>query len=428
MAALNIPNRSLFCHDNLEVLQGINSECVDLIYLDPPFNKNKKFTAPIGSTAEGAEFSDIFTESDVKDEWLQTIEEDHDELYHLLNGVRHFGGKYNYCYLCYMAIRLLECRRILKDTGSIYLHCDPKMSHYLKLAMDCIFGEKQFRNEIIWNKGYRGTPRKNRWQQEHDTLLFYAKDSLYVWNPPISEYKDAGMSRYNKVDETGKQYALIKRKRTDGTVYYGKTYPRGKLEGDVIDIPTLSATAKERTGYPTQKPLALLERIIQASSNEGDIVLDPFCGCATTCVAAEATGRQWIGIDISHKTYELVKTRIQQADGLLVNDTDYNYQILPPERTDSGQDYRERKYVYIISHPNFPKRFKVGIASNPKSRLNSYRTSDPDRQYKEEYKILTPHYKALEKHIHTVRDNNYEWVYGPVEEIKRDMKIFLQDK
>ena len=144
MPECNVENRTIFCDDNLDVLQGINSECIDLIYLDPPFNKNKKFTAPIGTSAEGAEFSDIFRQEDVKDEWLTTLKQDQPELDHYLNGIRGVGRPYNFAYLAYMAIRLIECKRVLKQSGSIYLHCDPTMSHYLKTTMDCIFGEDKF--------------------------------------------------------------------------------------------------------------------------------------------------------------------------------------------------------------------------------------------------------------------------------------------
>ena len=147
----NIKNRTIFCRDNLEVLQGIDSNCIDLIYIDPPFNKKKIFTAPIGSSAEGAEFRDIFREEDIKDEWIETIKQDQENVYSYLAGIKNYSNKYNYCYLCYMAIRLIEMHRILKSTGSMYLHCDTTMSHYLKLLLDCIFGEQEFRNEIIWN-------------------------------------------------------------------------------------------------------------------------------------------------------------------------------------------------------------------------------------------------------------------------------------
>ena len=150
---LNIKNRTIFCKDNLDVLQGINSESVDLIYLDPPFNKKKTFTAPIGSSAESASFKDYFREEDIKDEWVETIKEDHVELHNFLSGVKSVSDSkhylYNYCYLCYMAIRLIEMRRVLKDTGSIYFHCDPTMSHYIKIMMDTIFGEDNFGNYIL---------------------------------------------------------------------------------------------------------------------------------------------------------------------------------------------------------------------------------------------------------------------------------------
>ena len=168
---MNVDNRTIFCHDNLEVLRGMNSRCVDLIYLDPPFNKKKTFTAPIGSSAEGASFSDIFREEDVKEDWLKDIKEDHYSIHELLNAVKNIEGKqsYNFCYLAYMAIRLMECHRVLKDTGSLYLHCDPTMSHYLKLVLDCILGEKNFQNEVIW--GYNvGGKSKKRWARKHDVI------------------------------------------------------------------------------------------------------------------------------------------------------------------------------------------------------------------------------------------------------------------
>ena len=139
MLQKTLKNRTIFCRDNIEILEGINSNSIDLIYLDPPFNKNKIFTAPIGSSAEGASFKDIFREEDLKEEWIQTIKEDNEELFSLLHGIKNMGNRYNFCYLCYMAIRLVDLRRILKSTGSLYLHCDSTMSHYLKIVLDCIF-------------------------------------------------------------------------------------------------------------------------------------------------------------------------------------------------------------------------------------------------------------------------------------------------
>ena len=168
---MNLKNRTIFNRDNFDILKGINSKCIDLIYLDPPFNKKKEFAAPIGSSAEGASFKDWFREADVKDEWLKEIKEDYDGLHTFLTSVKNLSNitasknnkhyLYNYCYLSYMAIRLIEMRRILKDTGSIYLHCDPTMSHYIKILMDIIFGEKNFRNEIIWHY-YNGASSSNK--------------------------------------------------------------------------------------------------------------------------------------------------------------------------------------------------------------------------------------------------------------------------
>ena len=175
---VNIQNRTIFCKDNLDILEGINSECID-IYLDPPFNTKKVFTAPINSHASGASFTDIFKEEDIKDDWLQTIKEDNEKLYNFLSGIKHIDGKksYNYCYLVYIAIRLIECHRILKDTSSIYLHCDSTMSHYLKILLDCIFGEKNFRNEVVWDRmaGVKGNA-KNQFPKSKDCIFFYSKN------------------------------------------------------------------------------------------------------------------------------------------------------------------------------------------------------------------------------------------------------------
>ena len=177
MAKCNVQNRTVFCRDNLEILEGINSNCIDLIYLDPPFNKKKVFTAPMGSHAEGARFDDIFRQEDIKEEWLQTIKEDQEKLHIFLESVKAIEGRtsYNFCYLSYMAIRLMECHRVLKETGSLYLHCDPTMSHYLKILLDIIFTPQNFRNEIIWYYKTGGTSKKH-FSKKHDILLFYAKN------------------------------------------------------------------------------------------------------------------------------------------------------------------------------------------------------------------------------------------------------------
>ncbi len=421
----NVPNRTVFCHDNLEVLQGINSGCIDLVYLDPPFNKKKVFTAPIGTSAKGASFKDIFTQEDIKDEWVQTIAEDRDNIYHLLKAVRNIEGRtsYNFCYLCYMAIRLIECHRVLKEAGGLYLHCDPTMSHYLKLLLDCIFDESNFRNEIVW--GYRGGGvSKKDFAKKHDLIFRYVKGGNFLFNMQYIPYSEASRK-------------LVKARGGVSIDNKPRDLERGASMPDWWeDINSLQTWSPERTGYPTQKPLALLERIIKASSNEDDMVLDPFCGCATSCVAAEKLNRQWIGIDISSESRKLVEKRIKEEvyaegltkgnDGLLPTiPPSQNY---PPERTDRGGDYVEKKYVYIISHPNFPQEYKVGIAANLNNRLNSYQTSDSVRQYKLEYSLFTSYYRETEAYIHTKYKNNHEWVNGKLEDIIRDIKQYRIDK
>ncbi|MCH9662136.1 MAG: site-specific DNA-methyltransferase [Gammaproteobacteria bacterium] len=325
----NLQNRTIFCHDNLEILQGINSNSIDLIYLDPPFNKNKKFTAPIGSSAEGASFKDIFRDEDLKDEWLQTIKEDNDKLYLFLESIKNIEGEKskstsNFCYLSYMAIRLIEVYRILKDTGSIYLHCDPTMSHYLKLLLDIVFDENNFRNEIVWY--YKNASRgKYVNAKAHDIVFWYSKSQNYIFNRnDVLQPFESGMTTW--------RYTVGGQK--------GKEIPKGKTPDDVINIPSINTMGKERTGYPTQKPIKLLERIIKASSNKGDIVLDPFCGCATTCIASEKLDRQWIGIDVSVKAYDLVRERLEKEVADPEKLTEYQNKIHyftdPPKRTDTN--------------------------------------------------------------------------------------------
>ncbi|MCY4418387.1 MAG: site-specific DNA-methyltransferase [Cytophagales bacterium] len=329
--ASNIPNRSLFCHDNLEILQGINSSSIDLIYLDPPFNKKKTFTASMGSDAEGAIFRDIFREGDLKEGFLDAIKEDHPKMHSFLESQRNRKGKsYNFCYLTYMAIRLMEMDRILKSTGSIYLHCDPTMSHYLKILMDMIFGEENFRNEIIWCYAGGGISKRD-FPKKHDVILRYGKSMDYTFN--VDDVRVPYES-----DQREAQFSV--RSRAPGFIY--KPHPKGKVVEDWWrNLPR--PYGGDHVGYPTQKPLKLLERIIKVSSHVGDLVLDPFCGCATTCVAAEKLGRQWIGIDVSVKTYELLKQRlakeIERRDnaesGILFWEAKINYQTdRPPKRTD----------------------------------------------------------------------------------------------
>ena len=429
MTECNVENRTIFCKDNLDILQGINSECIDLIYLDPPFNKNKKFTAPIGTSAEGASFKDIFREDDLKEEWLITIQENHPELFHYLNGIRGIGKPYNFAYLAYMAIRLIECQRVLKHTGSIYLHCDPTMSHYLKTTMDCVFEEDNFRNEIAWC--YTGPSNvHNHFPRKHDVILFYAKQKFSFNRDAVRKpYNPETLARRARVEgEQSVISASVETQQRRSKESVENLFGSGKVPEDWwVDIATLTNQI-EKTGYPTQKPVKLLERIIKSGSNEGDVVLDPFCGCATTCVAAERLGRKWIGVDISVKAYELVKERLTKEaanpEDLFKYQNEIHMKTDPPKRTDVAIDYREQKFVYVISHPRYPGEYKVGIAKNWKSRLNAFQTSDPDRQYKVEFKIETPWFRETERFIHDKFENKHEWVKGNLSDIIDEIKIY----
>ena len=245
MTECNVQNRTIFCDDNLDVLRGINTACIDLIYLDPPFNKNKTFAAPIGSSAEGAEFSDIFREEDVKDEWLVAIKEDQPELFHYLNGIKGVGNSYNFAYLAYMAIRLLECWRVMKKTASIYLHCDPTMSHYLKSLMDCIFGEHCFRNEILWCYSTASTPHIRQFPRCSDTILYYSLGREWTFNKDKIRvpYKGGAPHGGNAWDDGEGLENWRVRKATEGRLPFN-------WWSDIF-----KPSAKEKTGYPTQKPL-----------------------------------------------------------------------------------------------------------------------------------------------------------------------------
>ena len=327
----NWKNKTLWTGDNLPIMRGMNSESVDLIYLDPPFNSNSNYAAPIGSEAAGVEFKDTWTLKDIDIEWLDLIKNRHDSLYRLIQAVLSDSDK---SYLIYLAPRLIEMRRILKDTGSIYFHCDMTMSHYLKLMMDCIFGKRNFCNEIVWHY-FKPHSSKRSYPKNYDSILYYVKNinAIYTFNfnETLVEYDEKAKKRYDRIDEDGRRYKIYNNR--DGTVR--KAYMKNGKPENVYKIPFVQGTSHENTGYPTQKPLVLLERIIKVSSNPEDMVFDPFCGCATTLVAAEvmAYPRQWIGIDVSPKAGELVVKRIEKIQGIFKN---IIHRDDIPKRTDLG--------------------------------------------------------------------------------------------
>ncbi len=394
MTTPNFKNRTLWTGDNLDIMRGLNSETVDLIYLDPPFNSNRDYAAPIGSAAAGAAFKDTWTLSDVDLAWHGEIAEANPALYRVIDAAREAHGKGMQSYLIMMAVRLLEMKRLLKPTGSVYLHCDPTASHYLKLVMDAVFGVRNYRNEISWRRTTtKGDYRQGatNWPRVRDTILCYSKDaSRSSYSQQFVPYADEYIKRsYRHIEnETGRRYRLDNLAAPGGGTrghpqytFLGVTrfwrYNEAKMQalleaGRIVqtapsrvpaykryldempgvalgdsweDISPVQGQARERVGYPTQKPLALLERIINASSNEGDIVLDPFCGCATALVAAEKLEREWVGIDISSKARDLVKVRMGKELGLFSLGTVYRDDV--PMRTDLGElpHYRTHKHT-----------------------------------------------------------------------------------
>ena len=321
----NWKNKTVFTGDNLNVLRGMNSESVDLVYLDPPFNSNKSYSAPIGSIAAGAAFKDTWTLDDVDDAEHGLLADKHPALYKTIDAARHSHSTGMMSYLIMMTSRLIELKRIMKPSASIYLHCDQTASHYLKLLMDSVFHRNNFRNEIVWSY-QRWTGATKHFQRMHDTILFYAASKNSTYNMLREEYSA-------KSKHKGARHSSTQDGKVIGQSYTGDT-SRMKAMRDVWEVSYLNSQAKERTGYPTQKPLELMYRIIRASSNEGDTILDPFCGCATTLVAAELLNRQWIGIDISSMAVKLVAQRVEKAQGLYKDITSRDD---IPSRTDQGK-------------------------------------------------------------------------------------------
>jgi len=355
---------TLYYGDNLNVLrEHVPDESVDLIYLDPPFNSKRDYNIlyrePMGgsSSAQITAFEDTWHWTDEAERAYQEITDTAPPaLVEMMQSFRRFIGVNDMmAYLTMMAIRLIELRRVLKPTGSIYLHCDPTASHYLKILLDAVFGKANFRNEISWRRSHPKGHAFTRFANNHDVIFSYAKDSHKVlWNQSYKVHDPEKIkSQYTLKDESGRLYQLtsllnpnpnrpnltykfkgvtrvwrwtkerMQAEDDKGNIVVprgGSGIPRYKRyldeqEGVPIgdfweDVELVSGG--EKLGFPTQKPVALLERIIQASSNAGDVVLDPFCGCGTTIVAAQKLKRKWVGIDITHLAISLIENRLRE--------------------------------------------------------------------------------------------------------------------
>ena len=321
---MNKASNYLYTGDNIHFLHRFDSESVDLIYLDPPFNSKRTYSAPIGSKAAGTSFKDMWSWDDIDEELLETLFITHPCLVDFIKSIEGIHGKPMMAYVLYMAQRIKEMRRVLKEAGSIYLHCDPTASHYLKIVMDDVFGRDNFRNEIVWcytapSGSVKSFPKK------HDIILFYTKSDEWTFNADAVRIPYKKLNTNKGQSHFGAEVSLSPKVRDE-------YLHRGKMpESWWPDFSPVGRLKKERTGYPTQKPLDLLTRIIKASSNEGDLVLDPFCGCATTCVASQQLNRKWIGIDIEEQAAHLLVERLSDDAGMF---KDFVHTFDFPERTD----------------------------------------------------------------------------------------------
>ena len=408
--SINVSNRTLFIGDNLEVLRGINSDSIDLIYLDPPFNTGRVHRAGSRTEASGVECSDVWTDVHLKPERLAELEISHPAVFGVITNSRigHSNGMASY--LAYMAVRLAEMARVLKPTGSIYLHCDPHASHYLKVTMDALFGQRHFNNEIVWKRtGAQGGAR--RWGAIHDLILFYTGRRRNTWNRVWQDHPEEYWSKYYRhEDERGRyqlasltnegfrpddtsmawrgvnpgeagrhwavplkqlsaaypdrtdlrelstqdkldllEYAGLVHWPTRGKIPRHKRYSDGvegaPLQDVVTSIGPIGPWARERTGWPSQKPTKLLDVIVRASSNPGDIVLDPFCGSGTTCVVAEHLDRRWFGIEMLPQARDILRNRLKR------------------ELVDIGLRRSQRPQPLVETRP--PVRTDIGLGENP---------------------------------------------------------------
>ncbi len=386
-------NNRLYYGDNLEILRNreyFPDECVDLIYLDPPFNSNRNYNV-LFKAESGADSEAQITAFEDTWHWGETAEETYRDLITdapekvstaieaLMNLI---DRNQMMAYLVMMTARLVELHRVLKSTGSLYLHCDPTASHYLKIVLDAIFGGENFRNEIVWQRAPSKGLASRRLPTNHDVIFAYQKTQDALWNADkmfvpydMNNLDKKTLDQYSRVDDDGRRYRLaslinpnknrpnltyeflgitrvwrwtrdrMQRAYEDGLVVQTKPgnvpsqilyldEQKGKPLGDVwTDISPLQGGASENLHFETQKPEALLERIIRASSNEGDVVLDPFCGCGTAIAAAHKLGRRWIGIDITHLSIALQKYRLQDMFELVSGE---DYEVIGEPQTEDG--------------------------------------------------------------------------------------------
>jgi site-specific DNA-methyltransferase (adenine-specific) len=393
---------TLYYGDNLAILREyIATESVDLCYLDPPFNSNRSYNVLFKQESGHESEAQIEAFNDTW-HWNQHTESVYYDLLRgrpavsaMIGAMKEFiGPSQMMAYLVMMAVRLVELHRVLKPTGSLYLHCDPTASHYLRVIMDTIFGVSNNRNEIIWQRTSAHANVVSKFGAVHDTILFYSVSDTYTWNTQYKPYDTEYLETFfDQVDEQGRSYArrdltASMQRASSGQLYewhglrpppsrcwamtkdrmdaleaagrihwpkkeggmprlklYPEDLPGSPIQDIWADIKTMHNLSSERLGYPTQKPVALLERIVAASSNPGDVVLDPFCGCGTSIAAAEKLERKWIGIDITHLSIALQKYRLKNAFGLEPG-KDYDVIGEPADTASATQLATEDRYQF----------------------------------------------------------------------------------
>ena len=387
--------------DNYLVMKEMESESVDTMYGDPPFNSKRNYAAPCGTPAVGTAFDDLWTLDDIKREMHAELSRTHPELNQALAAAEKTHSKSMRAYLIMMALRLIEMHRILKPEGTLLLHCDSTAAHYLKIILDGIFGSRNFRNEIVWRRHEGSKNATKNVARNTDTIFRYTKSNKFKFNPKAiaNGYDEEDIKKYYKFVEpgTGRRYrtcamhlpsfnfdesknfefygmyqpwmytrekledmdrkGLIVQQRAGSIPRYKKYLDEsnGKLLDNIwTDISNVKATTIEHQGYPTQKPLKLLTRLIELCSDPGDLILDPFCGSGTTCIAAQATGRKWIGIDISPKTIDFVEKRLR-SDLEISLDVEFIRKTFDTESFNGLREVRKQEAERKIKQNQLPR-------------------------------------------------------------------------
>ena len=492
------PKNILYYGDNLEVLRKyFPDESVDLIYLDPPFNSKSDYNilfkerSGTDSVAQIQAFSDFWQYDKNADKIYLEIQEDPKltEMIQFLHA--HLGKNDMMAYLVMMTIRLRELHRVLKTSGSLYLHCDPTASHYLKIVSDKIFGTKNFRNEIVWKRTF-AHGSANKWGDVHDIILFYSKSDNYKWTKPTQPLEDNYIkSKYRYEDKRGryrlviltgpgttdgasgkewhgydptssgrhwsvprKAIATLKsegieipedlHKQLDLLYKYGYIrFPRKKdgtsgvpeykyylsdegspVQDLILDIPPINSQAKERLGYPTQKPITLLETIIRASSTEEDLILDPFCGCGTTIMAAQKLKRKWIGIDITHLAIALIRSRLRKAHARL--EKDYTIVGVPVDLASARKLAEDDKFQFQYWAVSLIDAFPLGQSSkHPYGKKGADKGVDGWLTFKEGDNLNLRRIVVQVKGGHNVGSGIVRDLVGTVQNTKSAMGILI---